>query len=175
MKFLKVTLILALGIGISPVTFAGEASVTWSSPENYEDVRLAQIDPDNEELQVRFSRIARHIDRLAEMHLADGEELKITVTDYDMAGTMLANQGFNAREFERKAMMNEFPVMTIDFERVSADGTVVSSEQGVEIEGRAIRTEGRSRFPRISSRDEYVSAELNMLNRWFAQQFLSQE
>lgn len=159
-------------VAIAAPVNAGTASITWQSPENYEDVKLENLDPDNEALNIRFSRIEHHLNRLAEMHLAENQELKLVVKDYDIAGQLQANTGLNNNTFQRRVLPNEFPEMVIDFELVDSQGNIIKSGQDVTIEGRAIRTEGTSRFPRITRRDEHLTAELTMLNRWFAEQFM---
>ncbi|CUS48217.1 MAG: protein of unknown function DUF3016 [Idiomarinaceae bacterium HL-53] len=156
----------------SVAVFAGSALVTWQSPEDFTDAKTEYIDPNNEQLNLLFSRIEKHISRLAEMHLSEGSELQLTVKDYDMAGVLVSNTGMSGNSFERRVLPNEFPAMVIDFQWVDSEGRVLESGEDIRLEGRAIRTEGISRFPRVTRRDAYLTPEFNMLNRWFAEQFM---
>lgn len=155
-------------------TVAAELTVEWHKPDQYTDVKTAYVDRDNDSLHIIFGRIEQHLQSLADMHFTQGQVLHIRVTDYDMAGALVPQAAPNGREpLVRQKLMNDFPKMVLSYTLTGADGKVLKEGTDVTVEGRALRTEGRSLFPRISRRDEEtIGAELTMLNRWFKETFL---
>lgn len=171
---MKLKLLLIPVLFWAHATVAAELTVEWHKPDQYTDVQTTYVDRDSDSLHILFGRIEQHLQSLADMHFTQGQVLHIRVTDYDMAGALVPQPATNGQEpFMRQKLMNDFPKMVLSYTLTAADGKLLKEAADVTVEGRAIRTEGLSLFPRISRRDqELVGAELTMLNRWFKETFL---
>lgn len=169
--------LIAAGLLLAGITVSGAATataeVTWEEPENYTDVRASYLTQGDQFQSALFNRLTRHFDRLSDMHFPEGYVLKVTVHDLSIGGDMRTQFGPGKPEQVRVRMANDSPAMTLDFALVNEQGETISQGEGVEIKGRTIRTEGRSRFPNLSRRDQtMIGSEARMINRWFKETFL---
>lgn len=170
MKKLTILFILC---GLSWGAYSAEVKVEWVEPDQYTDIKSPFLDGDGQYSAVRFERIERHIQRLAEMHLAEDARLTIHVHDLNLAGRIQAQVGESNQDFTRRALPNEFPKMVLSYQLIDAQGQVTREGEHVSLEGRAIRSEGRSQFPHVSRRDrELIGQEIRMLNQWFKATFI---
>lgn len=171
MKILYTTLLSVLFVGSA---VAAEVEVDWVEPDKFTDVEPEYLDADNEYRQNLFDRVEHYLERMAGRYVEEGNTLRIQIHDWDMAGqVMTQNEAGTGRERERNIMDNDYPRMTISYQLVDSDGNVHEEGSEVELEGRAIRTEGRADFPRLNRRDrELIGPEIKMLNRWFKENFI---
>src|SRR5690554_4028501 len=143
LQLLGISILIWLGVVFAAV--AGEVTIEWSEPSQYTDVRTPYVDRDNDFLNVRFDRIEKHLKALGDMHFTKGESLAIRITDYEIAGDIVPQASVDGQPpLVRKKLMNDFPKMTLSFTLKDKQGNVISEGNDVHIEGRAIRTEGRS-------------------------------
>lgn len=171
---MKLKIIFLSAFILASTTVAAEVVVEWHEPNNYTDVQSPYVDRDNDFLNVRFGRIEKHLVALGAMHFTAGETLQLRIIDYDMAGTIVPQASSSGQQpLVRRELLNDHPKMVISYTLTDANGKVLKEGNSIEIEGRAIRTEGRAQFPKITRRDnETVGSELAMLNRWFKETFL---
>lgn len=154
--------------------WAGNVEVEWVDADSYTDIEPEYLDDAGEFRENLFDRLEGYLERLSERHLEEGTTLKIAVHDWDMAGRIQRQTGAEkGGQPKRHVMDNEYPTMRISYQLVNADGEVHSEGEDVEISGRAIRTEGRSEFPRLNRRDrQMIGQEARMFNRWFKENFI---
>lgn len=172
MKILFATLLSLMFAGSA---LASDAEIEWVEPDNFTDIKPAYLDTDDNEYRENlFNRFEGYVERIAGRYLEEGNTLKIQVHDWDMAGQVLTQiTERTGRERVRHIMDNEFPTMTISYQLVDADGNVHQEAEDVQLEGRAIHTEGRSDFPHVNRRDrELIGSEIKMFNRWFKENFI---
>ncbi|WP_026376313.1 DUF3016 domain-containing protein [Aestuariibacter salexigens] len=140
--------------------------INWENPKEYSDVR-----PSNES-RSRFrdrtlASLEKYIGELSN-DLPDGFQLKMNVTDIDLAGQVwpasfvgLGNGGTDVRMIKRI----DIPRMDFSYELVDANGKVVKSEQ-VDLKDMSFQ----DRFNPLFDDDPY-RYEKNMLREWFKKTF----
>ncbi|AZN35320.1 DUF3016 domain-containing protein [Iodobacter ciconiae] len=155
MKTILLSLAL-LGLLSSPV-WAGEAKITWQSPERYSDIRAAH------ERQDRFQeRLFKHFDNvfasLAAL-LPDNALLEITITDFDLAGEINPQASHNFNEIR---IIKEIYNPKITFNYIfSHEGRIVSNTENLR------DMNYMSGISRSSHRKEFEFEE-KMLKAWFS-------
>ena len=99
---------------------AGEAQVEWQSPQNYTDI-VSDDGPQQAFQDSLFSYLGDEFTRQAK-RLPEGNVLKVTVTDFDMAGRV--------ENGVREIQALWYPQMTLDYQLTDASGAVLSQQQG---------------------------------------------
>ncbi|MGX5914601.1 DUF3016 domain-containing protein [Aliidiomarina sp. Khilg15.8] len=171
MKILFVTMV---SLAFAGSAWAGDVEVEWIDADSYSDIEPEYLDDGGDFRDNLFDRFEGYMERLGKRHLDDDVTLKIQVHDWDMAGRVQTQTGAEeGGQPKRYVMDNEYPTMRISYQLLNASGEVQSEGDDIEISGRAIRTEGRSDFPRLSRRDrEMIGQEARMFNRWFKEKFI---
>lgn len=80
---LAATLLLAAA---SPATAGGTATVTFVEPEKFTDAGYSRDNPTARDLAALQRDLEKHVQKLAERQLADGEMLAVEILDVDLAG-----------------------------------------------------------------------------------------
>lgn len=163
---------LVLGLLVMASASAATVEVNWNNPDKYTDIEVSYMDPGDQFIELYFSRLERHFQRLATMHLPSDYTLEIDVIDIDRAGRVEVRPGAE-RDRTRVVMGNEVPEMVLSYRLLNSAGDVVASADETLIKGSVLRTEGRSRFPFLNRNDRgAIGPEARMMNLWFLATFI---
>lgn len=142
---------------LSSNAWAGEATITWQNPEKYSDIRSSH------ERQDRYQeKLFKHFDKVfAELatQLPTDSQLKITVSDFDLAGEIIPRPGINFNDIR---IIKEIYSPKITLSYVYSDKDRVSSGTANLRDMNFMSGVGRS-----SQRAEFEYEE-KMLRKWFA-------
>lgn len=158
---------LALGMLFPLQAAAAQVEVTWQDPSSYRDMQSAQSNQTRFEQRV-MSAFDQKFAELAAQLPAD-QRLEITVTDVDLAGSVVYREIGGTMQEYRFVRHMDTPYMALSYTLYAADGSVL--QQGDErIRGREVPGQGLTNAQRRRGVDliEYESA---MLDRWFKQTF----
>lgn len=143
---------------------AGDAKVTWVSPEKFTDIRSGDETPDDalitvtKEFNQIFGRLARH--------LPPGYQFDVTVTDLDLAGEVRYNLWRSARNY-RVVKATDWPKIKFGYsikdeqQRVVASGTEVLRD--MDFAGK------------VNTSNSQFNIEEQMLKDWFRREHLVQK
>ncbi|WNC69110.1 DUF3016 domain-containing protein [Thalassotalea nanhaiensis] len=142
--------------------FAGQAEIDWVDPDKYTDIR-----PGNEsrsKMQKRvFKELGKHFSELA-AKLPEGQTLKISVTNIDLAGDVRYMVGPN-NDTIRIVEDLYFPKMKFDYQLINSDKSIISTAKA-DIKDMSFNTGVRS-----SMSSEAFQYEKNMIDDWFYKAF----
>lgn len=134
---------------------AGIAEVQWENPKDFRDIR-----PGNESRkhfqQRTFKSFEKHFDKLAKQ-LPEGYQLKLKVTDVDLAGNIEYGHAQPIR------VVKQIAIPRIDFEYQLTNG------KGETLQEDTIKLKDMNflnHINRYKSRDSYAYEKL-MLDKWF--------
>ncbi|WDD98242.1 DUF3016 domain-containing protein [Thalassomonas actiniarum] len=139
--------------------FAAGSEVKWTEPEKYRDIRPG--DENRKRFQERtFKELESYFAKLA-ARLPEKQQLKIEVTDVDLAGDVR----FGSHRQIRIIKEIYAPRMTFSYQLLAADETVLSSGE-VNLKDMSFM-----RGSRLKHRTESLNYEKNMLDDWFEETF----
>ncbi|ARN21111.1 DUF3016 domain-containing protein [Piscinibacter gummiphilus] len=142
-------------------TAAGTANVTFVNPEKFTDAGYSRETPTERDLAALQRDLERHVQKLAERDLADGETLAVEVLDVDLAG-----------RFQPSARIDDVRIVRdIDWPRVRLRYTL--SRNGVADPSVEERVSDQSFLMSINpySSGDRLRYEKAMLDDWFRQRF----
>lgn len=116
---------LAIGTSValaSTAAFAGTATVTFTAPENYVDMPYSRYERDD-----LLKEMADHFIKLAK-RLPDGQELKVEVTDLNLAGELLPTTRY-PRDYRVLRGGADFPTMKLRFSVIENGQVIASGEE----------------------------------------------
>ncbi|WOH37004.1 DUF3016 domain-containing protein [Thalassotalea fonticola] len=161
-KLLKVFATVITVSMFAPAVFAGQAEVEWIKPEKFTDIKPAN--ESRSHLQKRiFKELEQHFSELAEK-LPDGQMLKVSVTNLDLAGDVRYMVGPNNATI-RVVEDLYFPKMKFDYQLIASDQSVISTAKA-DIKDMSFNTGVRSSFS-----SESFHYEKTMIDDWFYQTF----
>lgn len=148
----------------------GRVHITWQSPNEYRDVRPSNQNRSSFLRQI-FSELDKEFEELAE-DMPEGYEMKVTVTDLDLAGEVLiGGNGLVAPgiSFRLANPINEIrvvqdifiPRMNFDFSISNSRGEEIMAESVVLKDMAFLQNQIIGRFP-----SPFVY-ERRMVNRWY--------
>lgn len=142
----------------APAQAAGKAEVQWVEPQNFRDAGFGAWERDR-----TLKSLGEFIEKLGQQ-LPDGQLLKLTVTDLDLAGDVFPRA---AREVRIVRGSADWPQMTASYSLTTSDGRVLKS-------GNAdIADLGYFFTPRNASAiDGDFPYEKRMIHRWFNEQIV---
>lgn len=156
MKKMKLlSFIAASSILATSIVQAGVANVEWSNSDDYRDIRPAN-ETKKRFKERTFKALEAHLVKLAEQ-LPEGFQLKLKVTDIDLAG----NVEFGRTQPIRIVRQMFSPSMDFEYQLLDAKNEVVKSES-VELKDMNFL----SHLNKYKSRDSYAYEKL-MLDKWF--------
>ncbi|EGN75317.1 Protein of unknown function (DUF3016) [Idiomarina sp. A28L] len=167
-----VSIAMAAGLMLPLHAIAAEVEVTWHEPGSYKDIRSGEGNQERyqkrimEAFDAKFSELASK--------LPEDQRLHITVTDVDLAGSVvLRDVGGTMQEYRIIENM-DYPYMELSYTLYDADGHVVLQAEKERIRGNQVPGQGLSTAERRrgSNLIEYESA---MLDRWFRNTFEQNE
>lgn len=164
MKIIRITTVIASILSLS--LNAGEASVRWSEPENYTDVEAVE-QPQKKYQQRIFKKLDKHLNKLSK-RLPQGQKLKLTVTDLDLAGKVLPGyaHGIDSPRDIRTIKGVYYPKIEFSYQLLDTTGAVLASGNE-EIKDLAFQDRIQTRR---MARDS-LAYEKRMLTNWFNETF----
>ncbi|KGJ87876.1 DUF3016 domain-containing protein [Thalassotalea sp. ND16A] len=141
---------------------AGQAEIDWVKPDSFTDIRQANESKSNFQKRV-FKEFDKHFMALA-AKLPEGQTLKVSVTNLDLAGDVRYMVGPNNATI-RIVDDLYFPKMKFDYQLFAADNSVISSNK-VDI-----KDMGFNHGIRRSSSSNAFHYEKNMIDDWFYDTF----
>ena len=155
---MRLILITGLVLGASAVHAAGTVNVSFIEPERFIDARDRSRDYSS-----ALNQISDHLKYLASRFLPDGQQLKIEITDVDLAGDLVPT-----------------PSMTDQYRRVvgESDFPRIDLRYSLEVNGKQVRSGQESlrdmdythQVPSYSSYDPMRYEKL-LLEHWFKTRF----
>ncbi len=140
-------------------------NIEWEDPKSYTDVR-----PSNQSRkrfrESTFNRIEKHLEKLA-LKLPDGQTLKMTVTDLDLAGHVWPGHiaGLDSTSEVRIIKRIDIPRVDFSYQLMDASGAVLK-EGEEKLKDMNFQEHGTNRFS-----DDALRYEKNMLTDWFKNTF----
>ncbi|REL28382.1 DUF3016 domain-containing protein [Thalassotalea euphylliae] len=163
MKLLSYSLVAILLSVFSLTTAnAGTVSVEWTNPDDYRDIR-----PTNESRkrfkERTFKDLEQFVTKLA-AELPQGYELKLNVTNLDLAG----NVEFGRTQQIRIVRQIHFPSIEFDYQLIDGNSQAVASEQ--------VSLKDMNFLHHIKSNllSKSLGYEKRMLKEWFNKTFAEQ-
>lgn len=154
LSLLSVAGLLAV-LAAGPAQAAGEAEVQYQQPERYTDAGFGIAERERTQ-----ALLTRQLERLAQ-RLPDGQRLKVTFTDIDLAGEVDA---FSPHRLRVMGQLPDAPRLALRFE-LTQDGQVVArGEERLSDMAYLVRRSG------LDSR-EALPYEMRLLSEWFEQRF----
>lgn len=161
-KLIKIiAAIISVSIFSGPV-LAGQAEIEWIKPEKFTDIRPANESRSNLHKRI-FKELEQHFSQLAEK-LPEGQMLKVSVTNLDLAGDVRYMVGPNNATI-RVVEDLYFPKMKFDYQLIASDKSVISTAK-VDIKDMSFNTGVRSS---LSSKAFHY--EKSMIDDWFYKTF----
>ena len=149
------TLLLAALAAARPAHAAGQIELNWVEPQTFADIGRR---PSDREATLR--ELAAHLHKLAR-RLPDGQTLKLTVTDLNLAGELEPHRMQELRILRGRA---DWPTMTLRYTLAGPGGPLRSGEARLSDMNYAFR---RLRHPA-----EDLGYEKRMIDTWFQEQIL---
>jgi len=158
---------LVAGLLLPLQALAAEVEVTWHEPSSYRDIQAAGSNQSNFEQRVMEAFDAKFAELAAQ--LPADQRLHITVTNVDLAGTVVMRDVGGTMQEYRYVRHMDFPYMELSYTLYDADGSVLQQGEekikGREVPGQGLQTSQRRRGTNML---EYESV---MLDRWFKETF----
>lgn len=153
----KLSVILA-GFVIATVSLAAEVEVTFENPENYRDIDY-NYNGNSRGQKIYLLQFEKHITKMGQRYLKDGQFLSMTITDIDLAGEHEPWRGPNLDDVRIVKSIYP-PRISFSYELTDSSGTVIASGEENLID---LNFEFRVR---INSHDDlYYDKE--MITDWF--------
>ncbi len=139
----------------APAHAAGVAEVQYQQPERFTDAGLGIVERERTQ-----TLLTRQLERLAQ-RLPDGQRLKVTFTDVDLAGEI---DNFSPHRLRVMGQLPDAPRLSLRFE-LTQDGQVVArGEERLSDLAYLVRRSG------LDSR-EALPYESRLISEWFEQRF----
>lgn len=108
-----------------PTEESDRVEIEWKDPKSYSDVRSAN-QPRTRFRESTFKKLEQHLEKLA-IKLPEGQTLKLTVTDLDLAGQVWPGHmvGLNSTSDVRMIKRIDIPRMNFAFQLLNASGNVL--------------------------------------------------
>ena len=146
-------------IVVCPIALAGQAKVTWESPEKYADVRAAEEHRQRFQQRV-FQQLEQEFQKLADT-LPQSQTWQITVTNLDLAGEVRHQMLRNGRSVR---VVKDLYYPSISFRYQLIDGNQIIQEKTVKLRDLGfLHRAGRQQYSR-----QLVGDEAQMIRNWFA-------
>lgn len=142
--------------------FAGQAEIDWVEPDKFTDIRPGNESRSNMQKRV-FKELEQHFSELA-AKLPEGQTLKISVTNLDLAGDIRYMVGPNNATI-RVVEDLYFPKMKFDYQLINSDKSIISTAKA-DIKDMSFNMGVRS-----SMNSEAFHYEKNMIDDWFYKTF----
>ncbi|MFA5257743.1 MAG: DUF3016 domain-containing protein [Opitutales bacterium] len=113
--------LLALSVLLLPLAVQAAVSVEWVSPENFRDAYSSSVKSDKSR-QVILDDLQKFIEAQASAKLTEGQNLKIRVTDVDLAGEF---EPWSQNSNVRMIRDTYFARIVFDYELSDASGAIV--------------------------------------------------
>ncbi|MCE9685863.1 DUF3016 domain-containing protein [Shewanella sp. AS16] len=140
----------------SPVTEDGVVSITWQNPKDYTDIRSANMKKSRYERQL-FETLTHNLNKEASKLLKPGQQLRMTVTNLDLAGDMRPT--FGATPNDIRVVKPVYPP------RMSFSYQILEGEQVIMAGDEKLTDLGfMDSMPHISNKPYMY--ETKMLNDW---------
>lgn len=153
----KLSVILA-GFVIVTVSLAAEVEVTFENPENYRDIDY-NYNGNSRGQKIYLPQFEKHITKMGQRYLKDGQSLSMTITDIDLAGEHEPWRGPNLDDVRIVKSIYP-PRISFTYELKDSNETVIASGEENLID---LNFEFRVR---INSHDDlYYDKE--MITDWF--------
>lgn len=162
MKFITYSFVTLLSIVGMASAHAGTATIEWTNPDDYRDIR-----PGNESRKHFRERTFKEFEKFATKlaaKLPEGYELKLNVTNLDLAG----NVEFGRTQQIRIIRQIHFPKIDFDYQLLDANQQVLAAEQ--------VSLKDMNFLHHIKTRagTESLGYEKRMLSEWFNKAFAEQ-
>ena len=162
MKKITITLLAMFTFFSLPQTlFAATSEVTWTDYEKYRDIKSGGGGRKHFRERV-FTDLEKHFTKLAE-NLAEGQVLKVDVTDVDLAGDIHSG-GINQLRIIKDI---HSPRINFSYRLVDADGSIIISDEIVLKDMNFMMNNS------LKYRNKSLGYEKKMLDDWFADTFKS--
>jgi len=161
MKMLTSTLLVFFtAMLLSNTTYAGTSNVSWLDPDKYRDINPGEQGR-KQFRENTFQHFEKHFAKLAE-NLPEGQILKVTVTDVDLAGDT------HAAGISRMRIVKDiyFPRLNFSYQLVDTNGIEIIADT-VVLKDMSFMMGGS----RLKYRNHALSYEKTMLDDWFAKTF----
>jgi len=133
MKTHRLLLIATLGLGavsaahaFDPVKGLPKTEVVFFEPEKFTDVRDTNLGDSDKERQAVLDDLRPYIIKQANRYLAPGQQLKITISDIDLAGDF---EPWRGPQWSDVRVVKDIypPAIKLSFQLTDADGQVLMS------------------------------------------------
>ncbi|REL36904.1 DUF3016 domain-containing protein [Thalassotalea euphylliae] len=141
---------------------AGTAKVEWTNPDDYRDIRPANESRERFK-QRTFKELETFVTKLA-AKLPEGFELKLNVTNLDLAG----NVEFGRTQQIRIVRQIHFPKIDFDYQLLDANQQALAAEQV------SLKDMNFLHHIKTRSSTESLGYEKRMLEDWFNKAFAAQ-
>jgi len=148
--------LLALAALFLPLAASAAVTVEWVSPDTYKDAYSSSMKSDKSR-QVVLDDLQKFIEAQAATKLAEGQSLKISVTDIDLAGEY---EPWTEHKDVRMVKGAYFGRINFDYVLTDADGEVVK-------EGSANIVNNLLISPSMPDKDEIAPYLRDSLRDWF--------
>ena len=140
--------------------------IEWQNPKKFSDVRAAS-GSNKKYRENTFKQLEKYLEKLA-TKLPEGQQLKITVTDLDLAGKVWPGHfvGVDTTSDVRMIKRIDFPSMDFSYQLLNAEGQVLQ-EGTEEIKDMSFQDRANRHF-----KNDSLRYEKNMLNDWFRKTLL---
>lgn len=139
----------------------GRVNIEWQNPKSYTDIR-----PSNQSKkrfqEATFKKIEKFLEKLAGK-LPEGQKLKMTVTDLDLAGHVWPGHmaGMNNTQDIRVIKRVDFPRMNFSYTLVDENGKMLKSGEE-KLKDMSFQSHNLGRI-----HSDGLRYEKNMLEHWF--------
>lgn len=139
--------------------------IEWQDPTSYSDVRAANQSRKHFR-EKTFNRLEKHLEKLASK-LPDGQTLKLSVTDLDLAGRVWPGSfmGLNTAGDVRIVKRVDFPSMQFSYTLVDAQNSVIKTGEE-KLRDLSFQDRANRHF-----RSDALRYEKRMLDDWFGKTF----
>jgi Protein of unknown function (DUF3016) len=148
---------------LSPITwaYAGNSEVTWTNPEKYRDVKSGNESKSKFQARI-FKEFEKHFADMAS-GLPEGYQLKVNVTDVDLAGDV------NAGGIDRIRIISDlyFPRIKFSYELFDNNSEQIKAG-GINLKDMNFLMGSNMRY-----RNKTLGYEKKMLDNWFDSTFES--
>lgn len=158
-------LVFNLQAEVKPEHLNSAVSVTWHNPDKFLDVDAGEGNQKRFQQRVLDS-LERYLHQQLPKVIADGQTIKITVHDLDMAGDV---RPWVINNQEIRIIKSIYPPMIdIEYSLFAQDGSLIDSART------KVRDMGFALMTNIGSRSNSFAYEKTMLKSWMKKQLKSQ-